>query len=348
MVERIRHSRRAFTLLELLVIIAIILLLIALMLPAVQQVRETASRASCLNNLKQIGLASHHYENVNQTLPAGMDHQHIGSLVYLLPFLDQQAVFDNFAIGEGNSEPWFHPVVRYWWFNRKNYVPDGSSSIPRPRPSDDRARYGMEAKIRTFMCPSAPQDYLSLIYSIAYADADRGISTFTKFGMTWYQTPQTFVVAGLPSNSLIGRTNYLGMGGYPYADAGDGQEGTYQGILNWNVQIPLSVVSGEDGTSNTILYAEYTGGGQDGQPVEVADLGTGIFGAAWMCGPLFTYWSPDTGIMRDYYRFGSTHPLIFNACFADGSVRLLRKNIDYNVWLALGGYRDGAVVTGLD
>lgn len=128
-------SRRGFTLVELLVVIAIIGILVGLLLPAVQAAREAARRCSCANNMAQIGLATHNFEFAAEHLPSGVINeggpirdepigQHVSWVVQILPFLEQQRLFE--AI-------------------------DQKAGVYAPANLDAR-----RARLATFLCPSYP------------------------------------------------------------------------------------------------------------------------------------------------------------------------------------------------
>jgi len=111
-----RSHRHAFTLIELLVVIAIIAVLIGLLLPAVQKVREAASRIKCANNMKQLGLAMHGYMDTNNGLPPNGVYTYNGATVTatiawsaqarILPFIEQENLSKTINLDVSyNSQP---------------------------------------------------------------------------------------------------------------------------------------------------------------------------------------------------------------------------------------------------
>jgi prepilin-type N-terminal cleavage/methylation domain-containing protein/prepilin-type processing-associated H-X9-DG protein len=152
MVRPSSDPKAGFTLIELLVVIAIIAILIGLLLPAVQKVREAAARMSCSNNLKQIGLALHNYENVNNYMPPwgfdfnpappgnplGNQRQGHSTLSMLLPFMEQENIGKTMQQNLSAIDP------RNWPPNWAGPLGGGAGSL------------GASATVKSYLCPSAP------------------------------------------------------------------------------------------------------------------------------------------------------------------------------------------------
>jgi prepilin-type N-terminal cleavage/methylation domain-containing protein/prepilin-type processing-associated H-X9-DG protein len=128
-------GRRAFTLIELLVVIAIIAVLIGLLLPAIQKVREAASRTQCINNLKQIGIAMQMYHDTYGRLPyadthKGTDYSYGSWAVEMLPFIEQQGLYNLFP------------------------QPLGSSSFANLATTNPTFANAIKTPVKTYLCPS--------------------------------------------------------------------------------------------------------------------------------------------------------------------------------------------------
>jgi prepilin-type N-terminal cleavage/methylation domain-containing protein/prepilin-type processing-associated H-X9-DG protein len=113
-------KREGFTLVELLVVIAIIAVLIGLLLPAVQKVRESAARSQCANNLHQLGLALHTYENTNRSFPPSytlnvvtnpLSIQSDSWGVLLLPYLEQENLYRSYRLDQPLNTPGNEVVI---------------------------------------------------------------------------------------------------------------------------------------------------------------------------------------------------------------------------------------------
>jgi len=160
-----RPDRRGFTLVELLVVIAIIGILVGLLLPAVQNVREAARRVTCLNNLKQLGLALLNFESSHRVFPASgwttvgpgnPNGKYVGWRPMVLPYLEQGALAD------------LYDRTHNWW--------EGSNAVSAavPVPVFECASVSTRADVlsavaksprpaMTFANPIAPTDYEALM-----------------------------------------------------------------------------------------------------------------------------------------------------------------------------------------
>jgi len=176
-----RRSPHGFTLVELLVVIAIIGTLIALLLPAVQAAREAARRAQCANNLKQIALAIANYETSFLLYPPGRvgcdGHNFSGQcpllenkvgtsgFVMLLPFLEQQALYELFDFDDG---PWAYTST---WV--------------------DKNREAIARRVAGLVCPSseasphAQTTSIGSYYSTGDAEAAVGNYAFVAGSLSW-------------------------------------------------------------------------------------------------------------------------------------------------------------------
>jgi prepilin-type N-terminal cleavage/methylation domain-containing protein/prepilin-type processing-associated H-X9-DG protein len=226
-------SRRAFSLIELLVVIFIIGLLVALLLPAVQQAREAARRSQCKNNFKQMGLAMHNYHDTHKRFVfAGMLNQtplnasSWGQM--LLPFIDQAPLFSKW-----NSSV---PAL------------DQGAALGFPASTVAQNLDVIRTPLAVHMCPSASAD---TVHNYSLPSASSGFPV----NLTWTAARTDFIVStgvrGIYANIAYAVTPGTGQ-----------RNGSLQaaGCFAGACSAPTQMRDIRDGTSNTILLGERVGG----------------------------------------------------------------------------------------
>ena len=319
------RPRRAFTLIELLVVIAIIASLIGLLLPAVQKIREAANRMKCSNNLKQLALAAHNYNDTNGALPPGFlgalptdgpwgvdtnpqsfgyNCQMVGVLPHLLPFIEQDNLYRNLMAGV--PADYLSPDKKYPIF----------ASFPS-------WVNNLSARIPNFLCPSdqaQDQPFDCMLYPARDSATEWSINILT-FG-----------------HRPFGRTNYIGIAGYGISQM------DFRGAFHSRSRVPLGTIP--DGTSNTFLFGEYASKDTPPfpgfQPVSLAWMTGGCMPMAWGLE------QPPAGRDPRFWELSSKHPGVVQFALADGSVRTVRyigtSGTGYNNYIYASGTRDGAVL----
>jgi prepilin-type N-terminal cleavage/methylation domain-containing protein/prepilin-type processing-associated H-X9-DG protein len=315
--RQLRSQRRdGFTLIELLVVIAIIAILIGLLLPAVQKVREAASRAQCQNNLKQLALGCHNFHDVYKILPSsgrqdstgGRDPNNLLSpppkqrwnwRYQILPFIEQDSVFKLTL----DSQVRMTPVFIYNCPSRRLPTIVGATIILTDYAGNAGVNWcpANKAEVWTGTIVPSMLNNLTPVKSVRISDVKDGTSNTLLLG-------EKFVTINHYKDALEWGDNE------PWA-TGD----------SWTVTRHANQQPRQDA-----IESDFT----KGMPPPNAKDNAGL------CGPWDTS-APGAGYY-DYW--GSAHPGAFNAALADGSVRSISYSIPLPVLQALAGRADGLVV----
>src|SRR4051794_20659586 len=306
-----RRTRPGFTLIELLVVIAIIGVLVALIMPAVQSARESANRAKCQNNLKQLGLAAQEYHDTFNSFPAGW----YCTTPPLDPTNGTPNGFDmNCAYPNSPPNPYmwngivglFLKLEQGNLFNEINfsYYTSSFENVTATRRTVD-----------AFMCPSYRRPNLNTIT----VPTPLGSMPPRRFGPSDYRgnMAASFVVSD-PTNGCAPGTTAFQMGATPVCLFYD------NGVTYQNSQINMADIT--DGTTNTMLYGETVdpnGYWPDGFHSSIRTnidrtINKPITPNNPPGSPQVTYWS-------------SNHPSQANFARCDGSVSTVTSQINKNV-----------------
>ncbi|MFM7131834.1 MAG: DUF1559 domain-containing protein [bacterium] len=340
--KRKDKQNKGFTLIELLVVIAIIAVLISLLLPAVQSAREAARRAQCVNNLKQIGLALHNYENANGAFPAmsfaGVTGQQGGNSP------DQGASFlVRIAVNiEGRN--------LYNAFNWDVACVTGCS--------DASANFTTRnSVVSSFLCPSEVESphIFGTNYAASYgpqwrwgdgtnpdfgAFAGAKVKTISEFTDGTSNTVMVLeVVRGDGNASAAGKSDAFSLGGFAPGN---------NGVFPQNAAELATYEAACSAARNTTPGGQWNNGHvywSNGRVAvgAIANMGLTPNSKTPNCGSwTITNVGPaGSGLFASR----SFHPGGVNTLFGDGSVKFVKDSVSKQTWWAIGTRNGGEVVS---
>ena len=329
----LQRFRQAFTLIELLVVIAIIAILIGLLLPAVQKVREAASRVRCANHLKQLGLACHQYHDSNERLPPGgvfnpaglvppaQEKYNQGAwIVYVLPYMEQENVYRRIP---GLAEPFRNAVPEAI---AAGNVPSHLSFLRCPSDSDL-----LDRPLSNYTGCQGPQCWHSRCG--AAHDIHQKYCNGTSDSAPATLTPLTF--PGYAASANLGVTLQ--------ASQVRGMFGTYGPVI--------TLAMARDGLSNTLLLGEtlpaqlqsrdghwaLAGPGRALTTIVPLNYHTDYLDADGCTAAPLRYYA--NGNVSSGFKSRHTGGVLF--ALADGSTTFLSESIDHRLYQYLGCRDDG-------
>ena len=319
------HASPGFTLIELLVVIAIIAVLIALLLPAVQSAREAVRCAQCVNNLKQIGIALHNYNDTQGILPMGSEqygkwdttcsywpYGH-SLFTFILPYIEDGTIFNaaNFNFVANADSP-------------QNGVFPGPAQVT-----------ALQTQIATYICPSesSPMTYRSTLFpssQTSYASV-LGYKDTVRW---WYsclnQIPPDGVF-GLDYSSRLaqitdGTSNTLFVGeASRFRNETESWYNEWTSAIWWGSSIPGVTRFAAIATTAPRLNANL----QIPDPIPSISYTGDV--DSWVYDP-----NPAVNALNaGQFGFRSQHPSGANFLFGDGSVKFLKDSINLVVYRGL-------------
>jgi len=362
----VRRRQRGFTLIELLVVIAIIAMLIALLLPAVQKARESARRASCQNNLKQLGLALHNYHDTHRTLPPGqinstfltdnvgryanpiearffqprftnqLQYQGTSWMLQILPMIDQGTLYQLYLFGD-------------------NVRTNGDVGVTT---QDLNLIYPPRTDIAAFYCPSrrtqmlATGIYMNCDSIDSLNPSATGAPPWTSGGNDYAGCSGSGITFHDNQNDATDRQTYWMLPAQLQATVTQGivsvtgqvsssspytQFASNIGVFGVNSAVNFRDIS--DGTSNVMMVSER-------RITQLLIPAVQRSSDGWCWGGSATLFSarnaPKTGLYYD--EADSAHDQIVQVLLADGSVKIISVNIDLRTWNNLGNMAQGSPI----